>query len=93
MALAAGPKPAKGSEMPATAARVKNLFQEGFVGPDTRTEEEQRQHRNRDLHDRLVAKRFARGTLLRIRAAGADAASAVGRIPDSPSASVTLPKK
>src|SRR5260221_10431507 len=41
LALAGGPKPAKRSEMPPIATRVKNLFQEGVIGCDPSAQQEQ----------------------------------------------------
>src|SRR4051812_42801596 len=43
-ALAAGPRLAKGSEMPAITTRVKNLFHEGFISPNRGAKDEQTEH-------------------------------------------------
>src|SRR6267142_642882 len=73
-ALAGGPQRDKRSEMPAIATGVKNLFHEGLVGPDCRAQQQQAEHRQRDFHHRLVAQGLAGHTLLRVGAAGPDAA-------------------
>src|SRR5882757_1926792 len=60
--------------MPPIATGVKNLFQEGVIGRDARTQQEQSKQRNREFHDRFVAERFARHATLRIGAASPDPA-------------------